>query len=67
LGDGSKMKLDIDPFPMNMVELEGKRVLVRIDQVESTKGKNVVVYDELRHWMIKPRKPEVNTWKENVG
>jgi hypothetical protein len=57
LGDEGKMKLDIDPFLMNMVDLEGKRILVRSDQAESTKGKKVVVSDELRHRMIKLQTP----------
>jgi hypothetical protein len=39
------MKLDKDSFPanMNMVELEGKKVLVRPSQTETTKGKEVVI------------------------
>jgi hypothetical protein len=39
------MKLDKDPFPtnMNMVELEGKKVLVQPSQVDTTKGKEVVI------------------------
>jgi predicted GTPase len=67
LGYESNMKLDVDLFPMNMVELEGKKVLVQTDQAESTKGKDVVVSDDLRHRMIKPHIPEVDAWKENVG
>jgi hypothetical protein len=52
------MKLDKDPFStnMNMVELEGKKVLVRPSQAESTKGKDIIVgeaaaapKDHLRH------------------
>jgi hypothetical protein len=39
------MKLDIDLFPIGMVELMDKKVLVRTDQAEATKGKNVVVSD----------------------
>jgi hypothetical protein len=31
LGDGGKMKLDTDPFPVDMVELMNKKVLVRTD------------------------------------
>jgi hypothetical protein len=54
LGNEDKMKLDVDPFPMNMVSLEGKRVLVRTDHAKSMKGKNVMVSDELRHHMMKP-------------
>jgi hypothetical protein len=60
------MRLDVDPFPVNMVELEGKRVLVRSDQAAATKGENMVVSDELRHRMIKPHNPEVGAWKKNV-
>jgi hypothetical protein len=39
------MKLNKDSFPtnMNMVELEGKKVLVRPSQTETTKGKEVVI------------------------
>jgi hypothetical protein len=66
LGDGGKMKLDIDPFPVGMVELLDKKILVRTDQAEMTKGKNVVVSDELRNRMIKPHNIEVGMWKENV-
>jgi hypothetical protein len=60
------MKLDIDPFPVGMVELLDKKILVRTDQAEMTKGKNVVVSDELRNRMIKPHNIEVGMWKENV-
>jgi hypothetical protein len=31
LGDGGKMKLDTDPFPVGMGELEDKKILVRTD------------------------------------
>jgi hypothetical protein len=58
LGDGGKMKVDMDPFPVCMFELKNK-VLVRMDQAETTKGKNVVVSDE-------PHNPEIGMWKENV-
>jgi hypothetical protein len=42
------MKLDKDPFlvNMNMVELDGKKVLVRPSQDESTKGKEVIIGEE---------------------
>jgi hypothetical protein len=66
LGDGGKMKLDTDPFPIGMVELMDKKILVRTDQAETTKGKNVVVSDELRNRMIKPHNSEIGVWKENV-
>jgi hypothetical protein len=60
------MKLDMDPFPVGMVELMDKKVLVCIDQVEMTKGKNMVVSDEQRNRMIKPHNPENGVWMENV-
>jgi hypothetical protein len=58
-GDGGKMKLDTDPFPVSMVELLEKKVLVCMDQAEMTKGKNVVISDELCNWMIKPHNSEI--------
>jgi hypothetical protein len=60
------MKLDVDPFPVNTVGFEAKKILVRSNQAETTKGKNVVVLDELRQRMIKPKCPEVGVWKDNV-
>jgi hypothetical protein len=61
------MKLDTDPFPVDVIELGEKKILVRMDQDETTKGKNVVISDELHNRMIKPRSPEVGVWKENVA
>jgi hypothetical protein len=49
LGDDNKMKLNVDPFLVNTIGFEEKKVMVRIDQVESTKGKNVIVSDELHN------------------
>jgi hypothetical protein len=49
LVDGGEMKLDMDPFLISMVELEQKKILVRIDQAETTKGRNVVVSDDLHN------------------
>jgi hypothetical protein len=66
LGDCGKMKLDMDPFHVDMVEPELKKILVRTDQAETTKGKNVIVSDCLRNRMIKPHNPEVGVWKENM-
>jgi hypothetical protein len=60
------MKLDTDPFPIGMVELMDKKVLVRTDQAEMTKGKNVVIFDELCNRMINPHNPKIGVWKENV-
>jgi hypothetical protein len=49
LGDRGKRKLDMDSFPIGMVELMDKKVLVLSDQAEMTKGENVVISDELRN------------------
>jgi hypothetical protein len=60
------MNLDTDPFPIGMVELMDKKVLVCTDQAEATKGKNVVISNELRNRMIKRHNLEIGMWKENV-
>jgi hypothetical protein len=60
------MKLDIDPFLIGMVELMDKKVLVRTDPAETTKGKNVVISDELHNRMIKSHNSEIGMSKENV-
>jgi hypothetical protein len=53
------MKLDKDSFPtnMNMVELDGKKVLVQPSQTESIKGKEVIIGEERPPRMIKPKSP----------
>jgi hypothetical protein len=58
------MKLDKDPFlaNMNMVELDGKKVLVQLFQVESTKGKELVIGEERPSRMIKPKSPKDGQW-----
>jgi hypothetical protein len=55
--ESPQMKLDKEPFPvnMNMVELDEKKVLVQPSQAESTKGKNVVIGEERPPRMIKPK------------
>jgi hypothetical protein len=54
------MKLDKYPFlvnmNMNMVELDGKKVLIRPSQAESTKGKDVIIGEECPSKMIKPKR-----------
>jgi hypothetical protein len=60
------MKLNTDLFPIGMVELMDRKILVHMDQAEMTKGKNVVVSDELRNQMIKPYNLEICVRKENV-
>jgi hypothetical protein len=60
------MKLDKDLFltNMNMVELNGKKVLVRPSQAESTKGKEVIIGEERQSRMIRLN-PEIDRWKKN--
>jgi hypothetical protein len=61
------MKLDKDPFPanMNMAELDGKKVMVRPSQAESTKEKWVVMGEERQLRMINPKSPKDIQWKNN--
>jgi hypothetical protein len=59
------MKPDVDPFQVNTVGFEEKKILVRSDHASTTRGKNVIVSDELRNRMRKPQSPEVGVWKEN--
>jgi hypothetical protein len=60
------MKLDPDLFLISMVELMDKKVLLHTDQAETTKGKNVLVSNELRNQMNKSLNPEIRVWKENM-
>jgi hypothetical protein len=66
LGDGCKMKLDTNSFPINMFELEHKKILVCTDQAETTKGKDVVIFNDVHNRMIKPQNLEIDMRKENV-
>jgi hypothetical protein len=54
------MKLDKDLFSvsMNMVKLEGKKVMVRLSLAELTKGKEVIIGEERPSRMIKPKSPK---------
>jgi hypothetical protein len=58
------MKLDNDPFPMNMnmVELDGKEVLVQLSQAELTTCKEVVIGEEKPPRIIKPKSPKDGQW-----
>jgi hypothetical protein len=58
LGEGTKMKL-------NLIIFEEKRVLVRTDQADTTRGKKVIVSDEPRLKMMVPKNPEPGEWKVN--
>jgi hypothetical protein len=63
------MKLDKDLFPvnMNMVELNGKKVLVKPSQAKSTKGKEVIIEKERLPKMIKPKSLNDGQWQKNEG
>jgi hypothetical protein len=63
------MKLDKDLFlaNMNMVEMNGKKVLIQPSQGESTKGKEVVIGEERPPRMIRPKSPKDNQWQKNEG
>jgi hypothetical protein len=65
--ENPQMKLDKDPLQvdMNMVELEGKKVLVWPSQADSTEDKKVVIGDERQTRMIRPKNPEIGRWKKN--
>jgi hypothetical protein len=39
------MQVDTQPFPINIIELASKRVLVRPEVVDKGKGKNVIIDD----------------------
>jgi hypothetical protein len=58
------MKLDKDRFltNMNMVDLDGKKVLVSPSQVELSKGKEVIIGEEWPLRMIKPKSPHDGRW-----
>jgi hypothetical protein len=63
------MKLDKNLLPVNinMVELDGKKVIIRRSRDESTKGKEVVIGEERPSRMIKPRSPKYGQWRKNEG
>jgi hypothetical protein len=44
----SGMQIDQNPFPMptHVLELKNPKVLIRLNQAESTKGKNVIIGEE---------------------
>ena len=58
-------KLDSDSSPVNVIEFQNKKVLIRSDQTESTKGKNVLIDDNAAPRMIKPKNSEVEARKVN--
>jgi hypothetical protein len=63
------MKLSKDVFlaNMNMIELDGKKVLVRPSQAGSAKGKEFVIGEEWPPRMIKPKSSKDGQWQKNEG
>jgi hypothetical protein len=61
------MKLNKDLFPtdMNMVELDGKKILIQPSQAESTKGKEVIIGEKRPPRMLKPKYSKDGQWKKN--
>jgi hypothetical protein len=54
------MQVENDLFPINTIDLQCAKVLVRPDQAESTKGKNVIISKEM------PRSYEDKIWSREV-
>jgi hypothetical protein len=63
------MKLNKEMFQvnMNMVKLDGKKVLVWPTQAESAKGNEVVIGEEWPPRMIKPKSLNDGQWQKNEG
>jgi hypothetical protein len=61
------MKPDKDTFltNMSMVKLNGNKVLVRPSQAKSTKGKEIIIGEELPSRMIKSKSPKDGQWQKN--
>jgi hypothetical protein len=38
-----EMQVDMEPFPMNMIDFEGKRILVRPNTTDKGKGKEIII------------------------
>jgi hypothetical protein len=38
-----EMQVDTEPFPMNMIDFEGKRVLIRPSTADKGKGKEIII------------------------
>jgi hypothetical protein len=40
-----EMQVDTEPFPMNVIDFEGKKVLIRPSTTDKGKGKEVIIDD----------------------
>ena len=38
-----EMQVDTEPFPMNMIDFKGKKVLVRPNTADKDKGKEIII------------------------
>jgi hypothetical protein len=67
--ESPKINLDKDLFPvnMNMVKLDGKKVLVWPSQAELTKSREVVIGEERPSRMTKPKSLKDGQWQKNEG
>jgi hypothetical protein len=56
--ENPQMMHDEEPLQVNMntIEIEGKKVLVRPSQAESTKGNKAIIGEERQLRMIRPKK-----------
>jgi hypothetical protein len=55
-----QMQVDNDLFPVKAIDLQGAKMLVRPEQAESTKGKNVIIDEE------RPKSYEDKIWSSDV-
>lgn len=54
------IQIDQNPFPINTLELTNPKVLIRPDQAEKAKGKNVIIGEERPEKKVPPKKtPQV--------
>jgi hypothetical protein len=54
------MHVDNDSFPVNAIDLQGAKVLVRSEQAKSTKGKNMIIGEE------RPKSYEDKIWSREM-
>lgn len=53
------IEIDLNPFLINILELQNPKILIRSSQAKSTKGKNVIIISEERHELLKEKKQEL--------
>jgi hypothetical protein len=55
-----QIQVDNDLFPINAIDLQGAKVLLRPEQAETTKGKKVIIGEE------RPKSCEDKIWSREV-